>query len=745
MFGINLQNLKKFRVSLGPVEQAQIVVSFVVVASLITIVVLRWTSGHTLEWLLFGSVVTVGAFGFIIVTVTLKYGRLFEEQKQELLALNAFTESMNRSVTIQFLLQNALYEVQRLLDIEYGWIFRTDGNTLSLSAQRGTEELDRSVLDSSIDLSDQRFAWVFNPKIVKRKNASKKNSAELWQYGMIGSWASTPILMKDQFSGVMVAASKKRNAFSHKQVELMTAFANQLGIAMENAALFDRLVKSEERYADLFEHSPDMSHIVNQDGVIVSCNQTEAARLGYLKEDLVGQSILKLYPKEYHNSINKMLQDIFKHHFEIKDLEEKFITANGDPVDVSIKASLIPDEQGEPMLMRAVARDITEKKKMEAKIIHAQRIDSIGNLAGGIAHDFNNILTSILGSTAIMRRKIKHESEWYHFVEIIETAAKRGASLTRQLLTFARKSTAHFRPIIANDIIQETLHLFGRSIDKTISIKTNFSADTYIINGDDGQIQQALLNLLINARDAMADGGVVTITTSKIAVQKETLKTGDHREGNYIAISIADTGTGMDTETLQHIFEPFFTTKNQGKGTGLGLSVVYGVVNAHNGFITVNSQSGIGSEFIVNLPLHPVTETFRRPLRKQKLMHGNERILIVDDEKDVAGVIAEMLESIGYRVTAVHSGLTAIDLFKKKKRFDALILDLNMPRMSGQETFFKLKEIDPQVRVIIATGYSNRIIDTSPLRDHANALLQKPFQIEELSKTLRTVLDEGKN
>ena len=367
MFGINFQNLKKFRVSLGPVEQAQIVVSFVVVASLITIVVLRWTSGHTLEWLLFGSVITVGAFGFIIVTVTLKYGRLFEEQKQELIALNAFTESMNRSVTIQFLLQNALQEVRRLLDIEYGWIFRTEGNTLSLSAQRGTEELDSSVLDSTVDLSDERFAWVYNPKIVKRKKTSKKNSTEQWQYGMIGSWASTPILMKDQFSGVMIAASKKHNAFSHKQVELMTAFANQLGIAMENAALFDRLIKSEERYADLFEHSPDMSHIVNQEGVIVSCNQTEASRLGYMKEDIIGQSILKLYPKEYHSSINKMLQDIFKHHYEIKDLEEKFLTANGDQVDVSIKASLIPDEQGEPMLMRAVPGILRKRKKWKPR------------------------------------------------------------------------------------------------------------------------------------------------------------------------------------------------------------------------------------------------------------------------------------------------------------------------------------------------------------------------------------------
>jgi len=743
MFGISFHNLKKFRVSLGPVEQAQIVVSFVVVASLITIVVVRWTSGHTLEWLLFGSVVTVGAFGFIIVAVTLKYGRLFEEQKQELLALNSFTESMNRSVTIQFLLQNALQEVRRLLDIEYGWIFQTNGNMLLLSAQRGTEELDRSILESPIDLSDERFAWIYNPRIVKQNKPSKNKAAEPWAYGMIGSWASTPILVKDQFSGVMIAASKKPNVFSHKQVELMTAFANQLGIAMENAALFDRLVKSEERYADLFEHSPDMSHIVDRNGIIVNCNQTEAARLGYTKEGLIGQSLLKLYPKEEHESVTKMLHDVFEQLHEINNLEEKFVTADGTTIDVSIKASLIQDELGESALMRAVARDITEKKKMEAEIIHAQRIDSIGNLAGGIAHDFNNILTSILGSTAIMNRKLKHDSESYHFVEIIETAAKRGASLTRQLLTFARKSTTHFRPIIINDIIRETLHLFIRSTDQTISVKTDLAADMYIINGDDGQIQQAILNILINARDSMPDGGTITITTSKLALQKQALKEGERREGDYVAVSISDTGTGMNETTIQHIFEPFFTTKDQGKGTGIGLSVVYGVVNSHNGFITVNSRPGTGSEFILHFPLHPATGTFRQPVQSQKLLRGNESILVVDDEKDVARVISGMLEGLGYQASTVNSGRMAINLYKKDKRFDAVILDLNMPRMSGQEVFFKLKEIDPQIRVIIATGYSNRIIDASPLRDQANALLQKPFQMEELSRTLRAVLDEG--
>jgi PAS domain S-box-containing protein len=520
----------------------------------------------------------------------------------------------------------------------------------------------------------------------------------------------------------------------------MTAFANQIGVAMENATLFDRVRKSEERYIDLFEHSPDMSHIVSQDGVIISCNQTEAARLGYQKDELIGQPMFKLYPSDYHAEANRILLEIFERNREVKDLEEKMVTHKGELIDVSVNASVIRDESGQPFV-RAVARDITEKKNMEAKIIHAQRIDSIGNLAGGVAHDFNNILTSILGSTSIMKRKMKRDDQWYRFVDIVETAARRGASLTRQLLTFARKSNVEFRPIVVNDIIEETLRLFERSIDKTISIRRELTEEVCIINGDDGQLQQSFLNLLINARDAMPEGGCVTVQSAKVHLEEDTEANPDFRKGEYIAVTIADTGTGMDKHVQQHIFEPFFTTKDQGKGTGLGLSVVYGVVNSHNGFISVRSEPNHGSQFTLHFPLVPVTEGIRRPARPSKLERGHESVLVIDDEKNVADVISGMLESLGYQTTVVDSGRKAISLYKRRKRFDVVVLDINMPDMSGKETFARLKEIEPNVRVIISTGYSNRAMEDTPWRNAVEAFLQKPYQIEELSKTIRLVLD----
>ena len=595
------RNIQKFRAALGPVEQAQVVASTAVVVALATIVTVRITSGHTVEWLLFGSVLTVGIFGFIIVVFTLKYGRLLEDQKQELLALNTIAEAVNRAVDINYLLQSVLNEVKRLLDVEYAWIYRYDGSRMILSAHKGTEELDFSIIDPALDLHDPRMQWVQTPRIQKRPPRSK---IVTWEFGEVESWTSVPILMKDKFFGLIILASRSRDAFGNKQLDLINAFANQIGVAMENTALIDRLKKSEERYMDLFEHSPDMYHIVNREGIIVSCNQTEADRLGYRKDELVGQHIFKLYPKEYHHEAKRLLREIFEMNREVKGLEEHMLTSGSQLIDVSVNTSIIYDETKKPFLMRAVARDITEKKKLEEKILHAQRIDSIGNLAGGVAHDFNNILTSILGSTAIMKRKMKPQEHWYRLIDIIDTAAKRGASLTRQLLTFARKGNVQFRPMIVNDIIEETLNLFERSIDKTIDVKKDVTGDLCLINGDDGQIQQALLNILINARDAMADGGVIAVQAKRINFS-EHLPTAfaEARTGEYVAISVADTGIGMPKDIQNRIFEPFFTTKDQGKGTGLGLSVVYGVINSHNGFITVQSEAGVGSQFTLYFPL----------------------------------------------------------------------------------------------------------------------------------------------
>lgn len=741
--------LSKFRASLGPLQQAQIVASTAVVVALMTIVAVRYlsvgpetlTTRPKFDWILLMSVLTTGLFGFFIVIFTLKYNRLLENQRQELLALNTISEAVNRAVEINYLLQNVLQEILRVLDVEFGWIYRVLDNRIHLSAQRGAGEPKSSMIAPSADLSE--YPWIREPQIQRKPKKGPAETDIPWPDDSIESWASVPIMMKDQFFGNIVVASRNRETFSGKHLELITSFCNQIGVAIENATLFERLRKSEERYMDLYEHAPDMYHIVNREGTIVSCNQTEIERLGYKKEDLIGQPFTKLYPAVYHLEARTLLNEIFTKNHDVRGLEEQMLHSSGEPVDVSINASLLYDELHKPILLRVVARDITEKKKMEAKILHAQRIDSIGNLAGGVAHDFNNILTSILGSTTIMKRKMKKNDPWFRFVDIIETAAKRGAGFTRQLLTFARKSNVQFRPVVLNDIIEETLHLFEHSIDKTISVKKILTNDVCLINGDDGQIQQSLLNLLINARDAMPEGGIITVQSEKINFDARLDSAiAESRTGAYVAVSVTDHGVGMDRQIQQRIFEPFFTTKDQGKGTGLGLAVVYGVINAHNGFITVQSEPGLGSQFTLYFPLLKETERPPQSLKRQEIERGSERILVVDDEHNVAEVIGGMLTDLGYDVTLAESGKKAISLYKKNSFFDAVILDMNMPQMGGKETYAKLKALDPEVRIIVSTGYSSKGFEFSDKGESAKAYLQKPYQLEELSRTMREVLDK---
>jgi PAS domain S-box-containing protein len=737
---MKLSRLWRFRTSLGPVEQAQVVASVVVVVSLATIVSIRvFTYGNRLDWLLFGSVTSVGVLGFINVLFTLKYGQQLEEQKRELMALNTIAEAVNRSVGLRLLLKESIREVRRLLDVDYAWIYHLEGGRLILRAAEGAEPPPFTIIEPDTDIETKEIQWVRLPRSMMKPR--RWDNREEWTYGGVSSWASVPIIMKDKFAGAIVVASVERKAILQKQLNLMGAFSNQIGVALENATLFEQLRKSEERYMDLFEHSPDMYHIVNHEGIIVSCNQTEADRLGYRKDELVGHSLLTFYAPESHAAVRTLIADVFENHREVSGHEQQVVTKAGDVVDVSISTSIVYDESRKPAFIRIVARDVTEKKKLEAKIFHAQRIDSIGNLAGGIAHDFNNILTSILGSTAIMKRKMRKNNQWFHFADIIETAAKRGAGLTRQLLTFARKSTPQFRPIIVNDIIEETLRLFERSTDKSIAIKKELTNDLAIIRGDDGQLQQAILNLLINARDAMPNGGAITVRSQALNPDLRSSSVfGEARAGEFASVAIHDAGVGMSQAVQQRIFEPFFTTKE--KGTGLGLSVVYGVVNSHGGFITVQSEVGKGSAFTMFFPLVADREKFQRSLKEQRLRHGSERILVVDDEEHVREMICRMLDTLGYNVEFVESGQEAIDLVKKKESFDLVVLDMNMPTMSGKETFFKLKEIKPDLRVVISTGYSNTSLEPTTLNEIADGFLQKPYQMEELSKVLRDVFDE---
>lgn len=722
------QRIRSISFNLGLVEQAQMVASTAVIVMMVTIIAANILLKKELGFLDFISIVTAGIIGFASVYFSLKYGRQLEEQRRELEALNTVAQVVSKSFNLDYIFNNALHNVANILKINFGWLYILQGDRLEL---KNTFGADFGFFSEKM-LSNKSFLeWTEEIRTNKDTNATDglvfHTNIPLLE---IASWVSVPLRVADKSEGILLLAASEKEFFPERKVNLIAAFSNQISVALNNAHLFDKIIESEKRYADLFEHLPDMYHLVNRDGIIVNCNQTESDTLGYPKSAIIGKPLTNLYPPEFHDHIKSFVATSFDKRQEILDSEEQMVTHIGTRIDVAVKTSLVYDEINNPILMRCVVRDITEKKLLEQKIMQAQKIDSIGNLAGGIAHDFNNILTSIMGASSIMRRRISSRNKNYPFVEIIETASTRGKSLTNQLLTFARRTPIEFHPLNLHDILDETIRIFEPSVKPYITVIRNFSPLPAIINGDEGQIQQAILNLFINARDAMPNGGKLTVDTV-VDIMKE----------QYVLVKITDNGIGMSNEVKNQIFVPFFSTKAQGKGTGLGLSVVYGVIKAHNGTIAFVSEEHKGTVFTLTFPLIKEIPAEILNASSRKITGGTESILVVDDEEYVRLTLSTMLTDLGYSVTSAAGGNEAIAMLGKKKKFHLILLDMNMPHVGGKKVFQKIKSLKLKSKVIISSGYNDAIIREEKFAKKIDGFLQKPYKIEELAKKVRDVLD----
>ncbi|MGA8280457.1 MAG: ATP-binding protein, partial [Desulfobacterales bacterium] len=352
-------------------------------------------------------------------------------------------------------------------------------------------------------------------------------------------------------------------------------------------------------------------------------------------------------------------------------------------------------------------KDITAQKIMEIQFRQSQRMESIGTLAGGIAHDFNNLLMGIQGNTSVMLLDIAPDHSLYENLKSIQRCVKSGANLTRQLLGFARGGKYVVKPTQINEVIDRTAHIFGRS-RKDIAFHRRYNKNILMVNVDVGQIEQVLLNLYVNAWQAMPNGGDLYLETDNIRLDKDYIDTKPFstKPGLYVKISITDTGIGMDQKIQQRIFEPFFTTKEVGQGTGLGLASAYGIIKNHGGFITCYSEVGVGSTFNIYLPAHATKDT--QPVKVvEEAVGGTDTILLIDDEKMIIEVGRRMIESLGYAVVAAGKGDEALTLYRKRQdHIDLIILDMIMPYMGGKEVFNRIKEINPKAKVLLSSGYS---------------------------------------
>lgn len=403
--------------------------------------------------------------------------------------------------------------------------------------------------------------------------------------------------------------------------------------------------------------------------------------------------------------------------------------------------SVITHLQAEEALKESEKKAEEERRKLEEQLFQAQKMESIGRLAGGVAHDFNNILTSIMGYAELLKLKLSDTSiRERQAADIIIKSAERASDLTRQLLAFARGGKYHPVPLIINDIIKQTINVSEKIFEKNIKVKYDLGKKLKPIEADKNQLDQVLTNIIINAKDAMPNGGELIFKTANVYLDEEyTSKFQELKPGNYVKISIIDTGIGMPRSIKDRIFEPFFTTKGAGYGTGLGLATVYGIIKNHNGHITCTSEPGIGTTFTFYLPATEKEIILEE--NESKLIKGEETILLVDDEEYVLDVAKRQLERLGYKAITAVDGIEAVDIYKKKKKkIDLVLLDMVMPNLAGKDTYRELKNINPDIKVVLISGFSQNAKATELLKEGALAFIQKPFKLYELSKTLAGVL-----
>ncbi|MCB0319152.1 MAG: response regulator, partial [Bdellovibrionales bacterium] len=498
------------------------------------------------------------------------------------------------------------------------------------------------------------------------------------------------------------------------------------------------LKKSKKFLRTIIDLDPNFIFVKDREGRFTLVNKAVADAYGTTPEKLVGKKDI---------DFNDQIQEV--EHFREADIrvivgnEELFIpeeeiTDSGGNIRYlqTVKKPLRLSDEEESVVL-GVSTDITKQKELQSQLFHAQKMEAVGQLAGGIAHDFNNLLTGILGYATLIKSKDLEDNEHFSIADKLIKAAERAAELTQKLLGFARKGKNQNIPINLHSIIEETVSMLDRIIEDNVRIKLDLSDFDPVIRGDPTQIQQVVLNLALNARDAMSEslggtnGGVLNIST----------KFNKHNEEKYVVLTFEDTGCGIPKSIQSRIFEPFFTTKPNRRGTGMGLAMVYGIVENHGGKISIKSITGEGTSFEIVFPCVKSDQKIMTLKKENNFLKGKGSIMVVDDNQIVLSVTADMLKALGYKVETANNGWQAIKKYKVlKNEIDLLILDLVMPDLGAEETFLQLQKINPKIKVMLSTGYEasqsvQKVLDLGMV-----GFIQKPYEMSKLSKAISSVL-----
>ncbi|HEV3237133.1 MAG TPA: PAS domain-containing protein, partial [Gemmataceae bacterium] len=548
-----------------------------------------------------------------------------------------------------------------------------------------------------------------------------KEERETWQDGKI-TWVSTTKLpLQDGAGRIIGTFGISRDITESKRAE---------------QALRD----SEARYRSLIENMVQGVYLKSLDLRYVAVNKPFCRSLGLAAQEILGKSDFDLFPDEQADKNVAADRQVLLQGHELEVEEEQ--VCDGQRQVIRISKTPVKDDCGQVVGVQGILWDVTERRTLEEQLRQSQKMEAVGQLAGGVAHDFNNLLTAILGNISLVQSRIPGLSQEVSMLEVAEKAALRAAELTRQLLGFSRRTMLRTEPIGLNLAIEDTVRILQRTIDPRINVAVRPAPDLWTVRADPSQVNQVLMNLCLNARDAMPHGGHLVLETENIVLSEHEARLRmSARAGEFVRLRVQDTGIGMTAETQAHIFEPFFTTKEPGKGTGLGLAMVFGIVQQHQGWIDCSSEIRHGACFDIYLPRYDHEVRVLPMPSSTAPVRGRERLLIVDDEAMIRNLTRDILQNFGYQVMLAEDGQQALEIYSgHSDGIDLVLLDLTMPRMSGRDALKKMILVNPKVRALLSSGYS---AEPSLLSEYPQVLgfVNKPYRPEDLARAVRAALD----
>jgi PAS domain S-box-containing protein len=679
-----------------------------------------------------------------------------QRQNEYLQALHETTLALIRRLDVTSVLQAIVTRSGRLVGTEHCFLYLVDasGTELNMVYQNG---IYNSLIHHSIKRGEGISGRVWltgEPMTVNEYNLWDGRLTD-FDRDIIHAMAGVPLKVGDEVVGVLgLAFIEKGVIFTEQKVEVLEQFGQLASLALENARLNEESQRelaerkrAEENLRKLsvaVEQNPASIVITDTAGTIEYVNPHFTELTGYSFTEAVGQNPSILKTGETNNDGYRNLWETILAGGEWRG-EFHNRTKDGDLYWEQALIAPIRDENDTITHFIAIKEDITERKHLEGQLRHSQKMDAIGQLAGGIAHDFNNILTAIVGYASIMQLKLPPDNPLRKNAEQISATAERGATLTQGLLAFSRKQTSNPVVVDLNEIINRVHQLLLRLISEDIHLEINLDPQGLPIMADSGQIEQVLMNLSTNARDAMPQGGSIVISTETVTLSADfIISRGFGNPGRYALLTVTDSGSGMEADVVKHIFEPFYTTKELGKGTGLGLSIVYGIIKEHNGNILCHSTVGLGTIFQIYLPLLnsvPVVVEEASPVKMEDIQ-GKDFILLAEDNEATRELGRDILQEFGYSVIEAVDGEDAMQKFHELSgKISLVILDVIMPKMNGREVYDAIRGIDPDMRILFCSGYANDVVVNQGGLDEEMYYLPKPFTPKELLMKIREVLD----